>query len=349
MTIRLDPDEMPSWLAGLWPPSAFQPLILAGINDDDCAVLRWGDRLLVITIDYLNSSPIGSQLGIATPEDLGRLIVAASISDLCGSGAKPEAMLTAITMPRGTAEDDFRRLMIGVHEETKKWNIPVVGGDTKLGDALALLSVAIGSADSKEHIFLKNAAQAGELLWCSGPLGSCNAAAVGFKRSDVSDDWKKWARSAILQPALPVEKSQALSKLRIGRGGIDISDGLGADLQRMCAASSVGATLYTDNIPLDPHVEQLAFKLQVQPWSFAFGGGGDFQFLVTTPRSEAVRVSSLGFHNIGEVTAEKTLNMRVGNHTFAMPTGGHRDARGTTFTEEILTLMNEVKKAKELQ
>ncbi len=344
MPNRFDPDEMPDWLASLWPAMGRSPSILAGVNEDDCAVLQWDGSLLVVTSDYLNAHPIATELGIGTRADLGHLVVAANLSDLYGSGAEPRALLVAITMERGASEKDFQTLMRGVHEAADKWGVPVVAGDTKLGDALAVLAVAIGGAKSAENLFLRSRARPGDLLWCSGVLGSCNAAAVGFRRPDMSEEWKQWARSVILNPVLPFQKSRLLSAEGLGAAGVDISDGLGADLERMCRSSGVGAIVDALRIPVDPHVCEIATSMGKEPWAFAFGTGGDFQFLVSTKHEAGERVERLGFHRIGELTAEATLKLRVRDRTMALPTGGHRDGRDQTFEQEILSLVNQVPK-----
>src|SRR6185437_12425743 len=131
MSKPLDPDSMPAWLAALWPKKDRDPAIIAGIDDDDCAIVRLTNNLLVITVDYLNARPIAVQLGLADLSDLGRLVVAITMSDLCGSGAAPTALLTGITMERTATEQDFQLLMRGVRKEADRWGVPVVGGDTK--------------------------------------------------------------------------------------------------------------------------------------------------------------------------------------------------------------------------
>lgn len=340
-TERFDPDEMAPWLAGLWPTASRHPNIVAGVNDDDCAILQWDRQLLVITTDYLNAQPIATQLGIGTITDLGKLVVASNISDLCGSGAEPRALLIAAMMERHSSEAEFQNLMYGVRDEAARWGVPVIGGDTKVGLTTSILGVAIGSALSPSHLFLKNRCHAGDLLWCSGTLGSCSAAVAGFLRADMSKEWKDWARSAILIPALPLTKSRQLSAECLSAGGIDVSDGLGADVQKMCISSGVGVIIDAASIPVDPHVDEISSRLGVERWAFAFGSGGDFQFLVSTPRSAATKVSELGFSLIGEITADLDRRLRIGNGLVDLPTEGHRDVRDKSFCDEILTLIHQ--------
>src|SRR5437867_728665 len=111
MTQVLDPDAMPPWLARRFATRFNTESILAGVNDDDCAVIDWGKKLVVVTTDYLNARPIALELGVGDLRTLGRLAVAANLADLCGTGAAPRALLVAVTMPRDAREQDFQQIM----------------------------------------------------------------------------------------------------------------------------------------------------------------------------------------------------------------------------------------------
>jgi thiamine-monophosphate kinase len=163
----------------------------------------------------------------------------------------------------------------------------------------------------------------------------------------MGKDWREWATNAILIPMLPLNKSRQLSAECLEAGGIDISDGLGADLHKMCESSMVGAIVDAASIPVDDHVNEIASRLGVEPWAFAFGGGGDFQFLVSTARSAATKVAQLGFSLIGEITAELDLKLRVENGFIDLPIKGHRDVRDMSFREEIISLIHQTPKQKD--
>jgi thiamine-monophosphate kinase len=338
----LDPDNEPAWLASLW-PSGDYPGVIAGINDDDCAVLSINGQLVIATTDFLNANPIAMQLGLGTLHDLGRLLVCANLSDLCGSGASPMALLVAITMEYGSTVSDFRQLISGVEEEASRWNIPVVGGDTKLGKSRAILAIAIGAAKSQRNLFLKNGALPGDTIWVSGDIGSCGAAVIGLTDGLMGESWRQWAGRAVLRPRLPLEQSRQVAEAGWGNAGTDISDGLGADLVDLCRASSVGAAIYAQDLPIAPEAVELAKALGIPPYRFAFSIGGDLQFLVTTRSSASTHMESLGFTSIGTVTAEKAVRLVAPDATSLLLTGnGHRDSRGLTFAEEIKHLLKEL-------
>jgi len=99
MSLKLNPDAVHSWLK----KQLKEPLrstIIAGCNDDDCAAIKVKKGILIISTDFLHSNPIATQLGIGDEWDLGRLTVAANLSDLCGSGAKPRALLIGTMFPK---------------------------------------------------------------------------------------------------------------------------------------------------------------------------------------------------------------------------------------------------------
>ena len=316
--------------------------IIAGVDDDDCAVMRSPGKLLIVTTDYLNARPIARELGIGTYETLGRLVVAANLSDLCGTGARPEALLIAVTMNRNATQRDFRRLMTGVNIEPKRWGVPVLGGDTKLGETDAILGIAIGGASSKRNLFLKNCARPGDLLWVSGSIGSCCAAVFGLSKGYGSTQWRGWAARRITIPDLPLTKSQMLSKAKLGHGGIDISDGFSADLRRMCTASGVGAIVYAKNLPLSAQTRKIARSYGLSPWAFALGIGGDFQFLVTTSARCKARVKEMGFHFVGEIIKNDRIEVHLPDGQVSLlPDHGHRDARDVSFFKEVEIFLGE--------
>ena len=334
---------MPNWLASLWPRRKFGGSLLTEINDDDCAVMRLGSSLLVVTMDFINSHPIVMELGIGNWDTLGRLVVAANISDLCGTGAKPMAMLIGITMPYNSCTEHFKRIMSGILKETERHGIPVIGGDTKLGRSFAIVGVAMGSAVSSKNLFLKNGARPGDLVWTSGCLGSCAAAVVGLKEGVKDKKWGAWAKRVLSVPNVPIEKSLALSDSRLGHGGTDISDGLGVSIHNLCDQSDTGAVIYADQIPVATQVIRIAKKKGISPWAFSFASGGDFQFLATTSPRVEVKLREFGFHCIGRITKSKTRSIQIAHRgERALPSIGHRDSRQLAFYEEIMELASEV-------
>jgi len=338
MATLLEPDIIPAWIAGLF--ETRHRSIFAGINDDDCAILGWRSPYLVLTLDFLNADPIASELGIGDMRDLGRLLVASNLADLCGSGARPVALLVGLTLPHGTRLSDFQKLYRGIKFEAERHLVPVIGGDTKLGKSRAVMAVAIGSAKSAENLFLKGGAKPGDVIWVSGELGCTAAAAWGYRNAGLGRSWRSWARRTILVPHVPLRMSQLVSAAKFGHGGTDISDGLGADMRMICEASRVGAIIEAGRIPTALQVVRAAAIAGVAPWNFAFASGGDFQFIVTTEQAVRQAMKRFGFVEIGEVTRRRRLVLRMPEgRVVPLPVRGHRDRSNFTFAQEIDALI----------
>jgi len=337
----LDPDAVVSWLTSSFNGNG-RKWLLAGVGEDDCGVIRIGDTFVVLSVDFLNATPIAEQLGVGRERVLGRLAVAATLSDLLGSGAVPRALLIAVTVPHGYPESLFKEVMRGAKRESDRWNVPVIGGDTKLGRGRSILTCGVGSVDSPDELFLANQARAGDLIFVSGRLGTCAAAtSLGSRKRPIP----RWAVSAITLPDLPMSRSRALAKLRIAHGGIDISDGLAADLRRMCVTSGVGAILEVEKIPTDPLIDAVARNEQVPAWAFSLASGGDFQFIVTAPPRARPDVEALGFTRIGVITSDRRLWIRSNNGVLCkLPEVGHKDRRGQLFADEIRRIVVETKR-----
>lgn len=335
-----DPDKKPDWLSAFWGKKKYRN-VLAGINDDDCAVLKVGSEQIVVSVDYLNSKPIALELGIGAFKDLGKLLVAANLSDLCGSGAKPIGFLVSVMLKKETANnEDFENLMMGIKQELLKHNVPLVGGDTKLGTSNNFCGIAIGVKEKGTKLFLKNKARPGDNIWVSGNIGSVAAAIDGLKNHSTNGTWKKWAIKRIITPDLPLKKSRLIAKSKAANGGTDLSDGLGSDLLSLCQASGVGAVIDAGKIPLARQVKEIAKEKSLEAWKYAFTIGGDFQFMVTTKPNK--KLSKYGFKKIGRICKEKKLSLKINDRLYDLPTKGHRDFKIVDFSDEVTSLISNI-------
>lgn len=338
----LDSDAISPWIQHICKGAFSNKGVIAGVDDDDCAVIELEDSCLVLTTDFINANPIGIQLNIANLYDLGRLSVIANLSDLLGTGAMPIGYLAGITMEKGSKESDFKLLMHGVIDELKEYDVPLLGGDTKLGKTRAISGVGIGSVKDKEHLLLQTNAKSGHKVWLSGAIGSVNAAVVGYKDSNMSHEWREWAKQRIIKPNLPYNQATELQNINIHGAGTDISDGLSVDLGNMCKKSNVGCILNVESIPFEPEVKELGDALNLEAWSFAFGGGGDYQFLFSADNEFSTKLNSLGFICIGTVVEEMGIFANYQGKKVSLDEAGHRDITTLSFCDENKLLIRNV-------
>ena len=74
----------------------------------------------------------------------------------------------------------------------------------------------------------------------------------------------------------------------IAHASIDISDGLLQDLDHICKASNVGATIYRERIPLSEAARQYPDQ-----WELSLSGGDDYELLFTADAAHQAAIAAL--------------------------------------------------------
>lgn len=194
--------------------------------------------------------------------DLGYKAVTSALSDLAAMGARPRALVIAVTAPAGT---DLESLHRGIAHAAALTNTPVVGGDLSRGNDVAVTVTVLGECPGRGAL-LRSGAREGDELLVTGPLGR---AAAGLRRrrdgAPLSDELveahrRPWPR---LNEGMAARGAHAHAMM-------DLSDGLGLDLHRLADASNVGFEL--EAIPTAPGATE----------EEAISGGEDYELLIAT-------------------------------------------------------------------
>jgi thiamine-monophosphate kinase len=90
---------------------------------------------------------------------------------------------------------------------------------------------------------------------------------------------------------------------------MDLSDGLSADLPRLCAASAVGARVHAERIPA-VRVPSRRRSGGANPLTLALHGGDDYELLFTVPRKKLKDVPD-SFHGVPITAIGQTTNERL--------------------------------------
>ena len=97
----------------------------------------------------------------------------------------------------------------------------------------------------------------------------------------------------------------------------DTSDGLITDLSRLCAASSCGAEIVQNLLPVDPRARRAASELNLNVDEFVLHGGDDYELLFTVPAPMEEALGDLS-------TATKVPLTRIGVMTESKGVKDHR-------------------------
>jgi thiamine-monophosphate kinase len=101
---------------------------------------------------------------------------------------------------------------------------------------------------------------------------------------------------------------------------IDISDGLGRDLYRLCSASKCGCLLEEKSIPLPSGLKAFAGERSLE---YALSSGEEYELLFSSERDRVDGYSGdVPVHRIGRVT-EKDIRIQNNNTIVDLPATGY--------------------------
>ncbi|NVD35600.1 thiamine-phosphate kinase [Marinobacter lutaoensis] len=242
---------------------------------DDCAILRVPPgRDLVFSMDTLVE---GVHFPRAYPaERLAWRALAAAASDLAAMGADPVCFTLALTIPR-SEERWLAAFAQGLSEAARSFGLALAGGDTTRGPLTVTLQVQ--GTVPQDQALRRDGAAVGDLIVVSGTLGDAAAALAYLDERSPSED----ARALLARYHRPVPRLALGQALRgIASAAIDVSDGLGADLQHLLSRSGVGACLDLSQLPLSPALRRCRGP---EASHLAWCGGDDYELCVTLPET----------------------------------------------------------------
>jgi thiamine-monophosphate kinase len=255
---------------------------------DDAAIIDVpnGERLVVSTDTSVEG--IHFQRDWLSSFEIGYRATAASLSDLAAMAARPLGILIALTLPKGD-KDEAREFATGIREGASAVMCPIVGGDLSSGNDLSLTITALGSA---QRPLARSGAKPGQTVYVTGRLGG-PASAVRAWRAGKQPNESDRARFA--SPVPRIEPAIGLAE-RGATAGIDISDGLAADLTHIAAASKVAIEIDADRIP----------RVEGVTAAQAASSGEEYEIVVTAPKIDTRQFSEefgLDLTEIGRVVA----------------------------------------------
>jgi len=250
------------------PSDSEHPMLLG----DDAALLHRIQRP-VITTDVQREG-VHFRLDWQTPAQVGFKAVTVTLSDLAASYAIPVALFINLTLPKTITDNTVEELYGGVHHALTHYQCALGGGNISAGNELALDLFAIGEGNS-ELFPMRNAAKAGDGLYCTGPLGLAGA---GLKALQKKDDAFTGLIAKFKFPSARFDAAKVLAQHKV-RCVMDISDGLAGDAAHIAGAS--GVTIVFDDLNRDANPELAAFchNYDYHLEKMIFSGGEDYELL----------------------------------------------------------------------
>ena len=285
-----------------------------GLRDDAATFQPPAGMDLVFTTDaltadlhFLRSDP---------PDLIARKMLRQNLSDLAGKGARPLGYLMTTALDDGVDEAWIAKFTEGLAQDQAEFDIALWGGDTtRTPGPLALTATLIGAVPTGRAL-RRGGARPGDRILVTGTIGDGYFGLAAHRGElNLEEPARRLLAQRYLLPQPRVALGRMLAEQGLAHAGMDISDGLVADLGHMCAASSCGAEVAVASVPLSDAVADLVAG---EPGliTTAITGGDDYELLLAVPSDrveavlEAAQRSGTAIAEIGSIVQESGLTFR---------------------------------------
>lgn len=268
---------------------------IIGVGDDAAVIDHFGKQT-VITTDLLIEG-VHFDLVYTPLKHLGYKSIVVNLSDVYAMNATPTQITLSIGFSNRFSLEALEEFYEGVYAACSTYGVDLIGGDTSSSQKGFIISVTAVGEVLPEKIVRRNTAKPGDLLCCSGDLGSAYVGLLFLEREK-----KIFLESPQVQPDLEGEK-YVISKLLkpearkdiieffeendiIPTAMMDVSDGLSSEILHICRQSGAGCRLYEEKIPIAEEMKSAAYKFEIDPTACALSGGEDYELLFTLAQSE---------------------------------------------------------------
>lgn len=283
-----------------------------GIGDDAALISTSRGMDSVVTCDAFLEG-VHFLLDVHSPESVGYKSLARATSDIAAMGATPRYCFLTLALPARRTGKWLDGFLSGISRAARECGVVMAGGDTSCQPTIAISITVIGEV-ARDAAVKRSGAKPGDLIYASGTLGAAQLGLQLIRRGlHRQKKWKPLLRRHCF-PSIRLALGDFLSSRHLASAMIDLSDGLSSDLSRLCAASRVGARIWSEKIPGIAVPAPLRAR-GFDPLTFALHGGDDYELLFTVPRRLAKKIPTrqigVRLTRIGEITRKKEI-MLVG-------------------------------------
>jgi len=250
-----------------------------GFTDDASAITPPAGHDLVLKTDGLIE---GVHFFPDDPADgVARKALRVNLSDLAAKGAAPLGFLLAIALRKDFVEDWLAAFAKGLGEDADAYQCPLLGGDTDSTPGPISISIsAFGSLPSGTMV-RRSGAKVGNIVFVSGTIGDA-ALGLRVRKGELASSDHLVSRYRLPQP----RNALAEAVRTHASAAMDVSDGLVADLSKLCGASNVSADIEVARVPLSSAARQAlaADTFLIEP---ILTGGEDYEILCTVAPTKA--------------------------------------------------------------
>lgn len=267
--------------------------LIKGMGDDTSVTVQSGGLALLATTDILIEG-IHFIRAFTTPYLLGRKALSVSLSDIAAMGGKPLFHLVSIAMPPDTPKTFINGLYKGLDACGLDYGSCLAGGNTARLPDRVMISTTVFGEMAEGRVVYRSGARPGDVICVTGCLGD-SALGLSVLQKDGARGLRGTYRDAVLKHLNPTPRlalGMALASGRLATAMMDLSDGLGVDLGRLCEASGVAAQVELEKIPVSTCLMRSVKGAKSAATTIAAGGGEDYELLFTSSSRCAKRLAA---------------------------------------------------------
>ncbi|TAK07301.1 thiamine-phosphate kinase [bacterium] len=241
---------------------------------DDAAWLECKNRSFLITSDLLIEG-VHFSLKWTSFYGLGYKTLAVNLSDLAAMGGSPAYLILSLGIPVDFKTEDVEEFYRGIRTLASRSGVALVGGDTSASKRFLISASLVGHSPYKP--ITRSGGKVGDDLYVTGTLGD---SALGLKLLKEKGGRANKERGYLISrhrfPTARLKAGTTLAQKNLARAMIDVSDGLLQDLSHLCKASSIGAVIWQEALPLSRAYRTFAGEKALL---YALTGGEDYELL----------------------------------------------------------------------
>jgi thiamine-monophosphate kinase len=182
----------------------------------------------------------------------------------------------------------------GLAEDQQLFDLHLMGGDTvKTPGPLTLSLTAIGTVP-RGTALRRHGAKPGDRIFTTGTIGDGHLGLQVLRHRflELGHDHRQFLADRYHLPEPRLEFGQALCRRHLASAGLDISDGLVADLGHLATASGCAAILHSHAVPLSSAAAELVAQEPALMMAL-ITGGDDYEILFTAAADKTGEIQAL--------------------------------------------------------
>ena len=253
---------------------------LTGIGDDCSIIPVSKDTSHLFTTDMLIENTHFLREKIA-PYQLGFKSLAVNLSDIAAMGGRPVGSYLSIGLPKDLDVEWMKEFMRGYKDLSEDEDVPLLGGDTTSSKGLIVINVGVTGEISNDKIKKRSDGQKGDIICLTGLVGDSAGGLQVILDGLPEDQTAKKMLDQHLTPYPHVSEGLWLAQHDAVHAMMDVSDGIGSDLEHILKASGLQAFVELEKLPLSEEFKQQAGTYEWNAFEMAVSGGEDYVLLLS--------------------------------------------------------------------